>query len=131
MSMDIRETNGVVPISLDKHQLSIYGKLYNEHTLPGITANSSLNDLVERKLLPDMSSIALWINEYTKYGQEVRRDTNDSSLYGYLIISRYRGDYHLRAWSLDRPVIYLNAYSTVNGKGWWGTWYQVQLKAVS
>ena len=131
MSMYIRETNGVVPISLDKSQLSIYGKLYNERTLPGITANSSLNDIVERKLLPDMSSIALWINERTKYGQEVRRDTRDGSLYGHLIISRYQGDYHLRAWSLDRPVIYLNAYSTVNDRGWWNTWYQVQLKAVS
>ena len=131
MSMYIRETNRVVPISLADHQLSIYGKLYNGQTLPGITADSSLNDLVERKLLPDMSSVALWINEYTKYGQEVRRDTQDSSLYGHLIISRYSGDYHLRAWSLDRPVIYLNAYSTVNGKGWWNTWYQVPLKAVS
>lgn len=59
MSMYIRETNRVVPISLDKSQLSIYGKLYNEHTLPGITAESSLNDLVELKLLPDMSSVAL------------------------------------------------------------------------
>lgn len=131
MSMYIRETNGVVPISLDESQLRIYGKLYDSYTLPGITANSSLNDLVERKLLPDMSSIALWINEHTKYGQEVRRDTRDSSLYGHLIISRYQGDYHLRAWSCDRPVIYLNEYTTVNGKGWWNTWYQVQLKAVS
>lgn len=131
MSMYIRETNGVVPISLDESQLRIYGKLYSNYTLPGITAKSSLNDLVERKLLPDMSSIALWINSDTKYGQEVRLDTCDNDLYGYLVISRYGENYHLCVWAYDRPVIYLNGYSKVNGKGWWSTWYQVPLKAVS
>lgn len=132
MSMYIRETNGVVPISLDKHQLSIYGKLYDEQTLPGITADSSLKDIV-KELLPRMSSVVLWINEDTKYGQEVIRDTQNSNLIGDLLISRYSAYSQLRVWSytLSHVSIYLNTYYSVSGTSWWGKWYQVQLKAVS
>lgn len=132
MSMYIRETNGVVPISLDKSQLSIYGKLYNESTLPGITADSSLTDIV--KLLPRMSSVVLWINADTKYGEEVRRDTRDSNLIGDLLISRYAAYCQLRVWSyiLGRPAsIYLNAYYALSGLSWWDNWYQVPLNVVS
>lgn len=132
MSMYIRETNGVVPISLDKHQLSIYGKLYDEQTLPGITADSSLKDIV-KELLPRMSSVVLWINEDTKYGQEVIRDTQNSNLIGDLLISRYSAYSQLRVWSytLSHVSIYLNTYYSASGTSWWGKWYQVQLKAVS
>lgn len=61
MSIYIRETYRAVPISLDESQLRIYGKLYDNYTLPGITDNSSLKDIV--KSLPDMSSIQLWISK--------------------------------------------------------------------
>lgn len=133
MSMYIRETNGVVPISLDISQLSIYGKLYNEHTLPGITADSSLEDIV-KKLLPRVSSVVLWINGDTKYGQEVRHDTHESNLVGDLLISRYAGYCQLRLWSYiftSPALIYLNTYYSVSGTSWWGNWYQVPLEAIS
>lgn len=133
MSMYIRETNGVVPISLDKSQLSIYGKLYNENTLPGITANSSLEDIV-KKLLPRMSSVVLWINRDTKYGEEVIQGTQNSNLVGDLLISSYAGYCQLRVWSYtfaSPALVYLNAYYSLSGTSWWGNWYQVQLKAVS
>lgn len=130
MSMYIRETNGVVPISLDKHQLSIYGKLYNEHTLPGITANSSLEDIV-KSYLPNRSSVTLWIDGNTKYGQEVRHDTHESDLLGDLFISKCLGYCYLRIWSIVGRAMYLNVYDSDTGTSWWHTWYQVQLKAVS
>lgn len=133
MSMYIRETNEVVPISLDKSQLSIYGKLYNEHTLPGITASSSLKDIV-KELLPRMSSVVLWINDGTKYGEEVRRDTRNSNLVGDLLISSYGGYCQLSVWSYtitDPGLIYFNVYYSPSGMSWWDKWYQVQLKAVS
>lgn len=130
MSMYIRETNGVVPISLDTSQLSIYGKLYNEHTLPGITADSSLNDIV-KTLLPRMSSVTLWIDENTKYGQEVRHDTHESDLLGDLFISKCSGYCYLRIWSMLGRAMYLNVYYSDTGTSWWHTWYQVPLKVVS
>lgn len=94
MSMYIRETYRAVPISLDESQLRIYGKLYDNYTLPGITDNSSLKDIV--KSLPDMSSIQLWIDGNTKYGQEVRHDTHESDLLGDLFISKCLGYCYLR-----------------------------------
>lgn len=133
MSMYIKETNEVVQISLDKDQLSIYGKLYNEHTLPGITADSSLTDIV-KELLPRTSSVVLRINGDTKYGQEVRRDTRNSNLVGDLLISSYAGYCPLCVWSyaLASPAsIYLNTYYALSGTTWWGNWYQVPLKVVS
>lgn len=131
MSMYMRETNGVVPISLDKHQLSIYGKLYNEFTLPGITANSSLEDIV--KSLPDMSSIQLWISKDTKYGQEVIQDTQNSNLTGNLLISKFGLHCNLYIWSysLTAPAIYFNVYYAFTGVSMWDKWYQVQLNAIS
>lgn len=128
--MYIRETNGVVPISLDKHQLSIYGKLYNERTLPGITANSSLKDIV-KSYLPARSSVTLWINGDTKYGQEVRHDTHESGLCGDLFISKCLGYCYLCIWSITRHVMYLNVYYSITGMSWWDTWYQVPLNVVS
>lgn len=133
MSMYIKETNEVVPISLDKDQLSIYGKLYNESTLPGITASSSLEDIV-KSYLPRGSSVVLWINGDTKYGQEVRRDTRNSNLVGDLLISKYAGYCQLRVWSytITGPgLVYLNVYYSPSGMSWWGNWYQVPLNVVS
>lgn len=129
MSMYIKETNGVVPISLDEHQLSIYGKVYNQSTLPGITANSSLGDIV--KSLPRRSSVTLWIDEDTKYGQEVRQDTHESNLLGDLFISRCVGFCYLHIWSIVGRAMYLNVYDAGDGTSWWSTWFQVQWKAVS
>lgn len=130
MSMYIRETNGVVPISLDKSQLSIYGKLYNEYTLPGITDNSSLKDII--KSLPNMSSIQLWINKDTKYGQEVIQATQDN-LVVYLLISKSTLYCNLYVWSypITAPAIYFNVYYSFTGVSMWDKWYQVLLKAVS
>lgn len=128
MSIYMRETYGAVPISLDESQLRIYGKLYNESTLPGITANSSLNDIV-KKLLPDMSSVVLWINGDTKYGQEVRNDTHKSNLAGDLLIFKCSTYCYLCIES--SMILYFNIYFSLTGTSWWGNWCQVQLKAVS
>lgn len=130
MSMYIKETNKVVPISLDKDQLSIYGKLYNESTLPGITADSSLTDIV-KSYLPDRSSVTLWIDGDTKYGQEVRHDTHESDLVGDLLISKCLGYCYLCIWSIIGHVMYLNVYYSMTGLSWWGNWYQVPLNVVS
>lgn len=129
MSIYMRETYKAVPISLDESQLRIYGKLYDDHTLPGITNDSSLKDIV--KSLPNMSSVTLWIDKYTKYGQEVRHDTHESDLLGDLFISKCLGYCYLRIWSLVGRTMYLNVYYSDTGMNWWNTWHQVQLKAVS
>lgn len=131
MSMYIRETYKAVPISLDESQLRIYGKLYDNYTLPGITDDSSLKDIV--KSLPDMSSIQLWISKNTKYGQEVIQATQNSNLIGNLLISNFTLHCNLYVWScsITAPAIYFNVYYSSTGVSIWGKWYQVQLKAVS
>lgn len=131
MSMYIKEAYRALPISLDESQLRIYGKLYDNYTLPGITANSSLKDIV--KSLPDMASIQLWISKDTKYGQEVRRDTQNSNLIGNLLISNFTLYCNLYVWScsITAPAIYFNVYYSSTGVSMWDKWYQVQLKAVS
>lgn len=131
MSMYIKETYGALPISLDESQLRIYGKLYNNYTLPGITDDSSLKDIV--KSLPHMSSIQLWIGKSTKYGQEVIQATHNSNLIGNLLISNFTLYCNLYVWacSLNAPAIYFNTYYSSTGVSMWGKWYQVQLKAVS
>ena len=131
MSMYIRETNGAVPISLDESQLRIYKKLYESSTLPGITDNSSLKDIV--KSLPRMSSIQLWISKDTKYGQEVLQDTQNSKLVGTLLISNFMLYCNLYVWlySIFAPAIYFNVYYSSTGVSVWGKWYEVPLKAVS
>lgn len=131
MSMYIKETYRAVPISLDESQLRIYGKLYDNYTLPGITNDSSLKDIV--KSLPDMSSIQLWISKNTKYGQEVIQATQNSNLIGNLLISNFTLYCNLYVWScsITAPAIYFNVYYSSTGVSMWGKWYQVQLKAVS
>lgn len=131
MSMYMRETYRAVPISLDESQLRIYKKLYDSYTLPGITDDSSLKDIV--KSLPDMSSIQLWISKNTKYGQEVIQDTQNSNLIGNLLISNFMLYCNLYVWScsITAPAIYFNVYYSSTGVSIWGKWYQVQLKAVS
>lgn len=131
MSMYIRETYRALPISLDESQLGIYGKLYDNYTLPGITDDSSLKDIV--KSLPSMSSIQLWISKNTKYGQEVIQDTQNSNLIGNLLISNFRSYCNLYVWSysITAPAIYFNVYYSSTSVSIWGKWYQVQLKAVS
>lgn len=131
MSMYIRETYRAVPISLDESQLRIYGKLYDSYTLPGITDDSSLKDIV--KSLPDMSSIQLFISKDTKYGQEVIQDTQNSKLIGNLLISNFMLYCNLYVWScsITAPAIYFNVYYSSTGVSIWGKWYQVQLNAIS
>lgn len=131
MSMYIRDTYRAVPISLDESQLRIYGKLYDNYTLPGITDDSSLKDIV--KSLPDMSSIQLWISKNTKYGQEVIQDTHNSNLIGNLLISNFMLYCNLYVWSCSiiAPAIYFNVYYSSTGVSMWGKWYQVQLNAIS
>lgn len=131
MSMYMRETYKAVPISLDESQLRIYGKLYDSYTLPGITNDSSLKDIV--KSLPDMSSIQLWISKNTKYGQEVIQDTHNSNLIGNLLISNFTLYCNLYVWScsITAPAIYFNVYYSSTGVSMWGKWYQVQLNAIS
>lgn len=131
MSMYMRETYEAVPISLDESQLRIYGKLYDSYTLPGITDDSSLKDIV--KSLPDMSSIQLFISKNTKYGQEVIQDTQNSKLIGNLLISNFTLYCNLYVWScsITAPAIYFNVYYSSTGVSIWGKWYQVQLNAIS
>lgn len=131
MSMYIRETYSALPISLDESQLRIYGKLYDNYTLPGITDDSSLKDIV--KSLPYRSSIQLWISKSTKYGQEVIQATQNSNLIGNLLISNFVLYCNLYVWScsITAPAIYFNVYYSSTGVSIWGKWYQVQLKAVS
>lgn len=131
MSMYIKETYRAVPISLDESQLRIYGKLYDSYTLPGITDDSSLKDII--KSLPDMSSIRLWINNDTKYGQEVIQDIQNSNLVGNLLMYKFGLYCHLYVWSypITAPAIYFSVYYTFTGASMWDKWYQVQLKAVS
>lgn len=131
MSMYIKETYSAVPISLDESQLRIYGKLYDNYTLPGITDDSSLKDIV--KSLPDMSSIQLWISKNTKYGQEVLQGIQNSNLVGNLLISKVTLYCHLYVWSypLTAPAIYFSVYYAFTGVSMWDKWYQVPLKAVS
>ena len=132
MSMYMRETYGTVPISLNESKLKIYEKLYDSYTLPGITDDSSLKDIV--KSLPNMSSIQLWVSKDTKYGQEVIQDTQNSKLIGNLLISNFWLYCNLYVWScsiITAPAIYFNVYYSSTGVSIWGKWYQVQLKAVS
>lgn len=131
MSMYIKETYKALPISLDESQLRIYKKLYSSYTLPGITDNSSLKDIL--KSLPSMSSIQLWINGDTKYGQEVRQGTHNSKLIGNLLISNFILYCNLYVWacSLNAPAIYFNVYYSSTGVSMWGKWYQVPLNVVS
>lgn len=131
MSMYIKETYSAVPISLDESQLRIYGKLYDNYTLPGITDNSSLKDII--KSLPDMSSIQLWINNDTKYGQEVIQDIQNSNLVGYLLMYRFPLYCNLYVFSypITAPAIYFNVYYLFTGVSMWDKWYQVPLKAIS
>ena len=132
MSMYIKETYGAVPISSDESQLRIYGKLYDSYTLPGITDDSSLKDIV--KSLPDMSSIQLFISNNTKYGQEVMQGTQNSNLVGNLLISSFTLYCNLYVWScsfLYDPEIYFNVYYASTGVSIWGKWYQVPLNAIS
>lgn len=131
MSMYIKETYEALPISLDESQLRIYGKLYDNYTLPGITDDSSLKDIV--KSLPTMSSIQLWISKNTKYGQEVLQGIQNSNLVGYILMSKFMLYCNLYVWSypISAPAIYFNVCYSYTGVSMWDKWYQVPLKAVS
>lgn len=93
--------------------------------LLGITNDTTLNQLIDDKMLPQWSKLVLWINDETEIGREVQKALYTSyavKLYGYLTVVRNGDVIKLYFEDYESTKIYVNSYSTINNLGWYREW---------
>lgn len=93
--------------------------------LLGITNDTTLNQLIDGKMLPQWSKLVLWINDETEIGREVQKALYTSYAvkpYGYLTVVRNGDVIKLYFEDYESTKIYVNSYSAINNLGWYREW---------